>query len=102
QAFDPEHRRQLLLIFKEALHNVVRHSQCRTAAVRMHARGGRLQAEVRDDGRGFTPGAGPGGGHGLGSMQARAAGLGGELRIESRPGAGTVVSLDVPLHRRGA
>jgi signal transduction histidine kinase len=101
--FDPEQRRQLLLLFKEALHNVVRHSRCAAAGVRIDVRDGRLVAEIRDDGRGFAVGAAPSGtGHGLDSMRARAARLGGKLRIQSEVGAGTRLLLEVPAHRRHA
>jgi ligand-binding sensor domain-containing protein/signal transduction histidine kinase len=100
---DPEQRRQLLLIFKEALHNISRHAQCASACVSIATRDGVLQAEIRDDGRGFSEEQAPtGSGHGLGSMRARARHLGGALRVHSRPGAGTCLTLQVPLHRRGA
>jgi signal transduction histidine kinase len=100
---DPEQRRQLLLIFKEALHNIVRHARCATAAVSIAASNGRLQAEIRDDGRGFAdPTGNSSTGHGLDSMRARAARLGGELRIHSRPGTGTRLTLEVPLRRASA
>jgi signal transduction histidine kinase/ligand-binding sensor domain-containing protein len=98
-ALDPEQRRQVLLIFKEALHNIARHSRCTAARVTIASRDGRLRAEVRDDGCGFSEPP-EGSGHGLGSMRARAGQLGGELRVHSRPGAGTVLSLDLPLRRR--
>jgi signal transduction histidine kinase/streptogramin lyase len=98
---DPEQRRQLLLVFKEALHNIVRHARCSAASVSIATRDGHLQAEVRDDGCGFSE-APASAGHGLGSMRARAAQLGGELTIHSQPGAGTRLVLDVPLRRRGA
>ena len=98
---DPEQRRQLLLIFKEALHNVARHARCAAATVSIATRDGRLLAEIRDDGRGFE--ANPADrGHGLVSMRARAVQLGGELTIDARPGVGTRLALDVPLRRRGA
>ena len=101
--FDPEQRRQLLLLFKEGLHNVVRHSRCAAAGVRIDVRDGRLVAEIRDDGRGFAVGAAPSGtGHGLDSMRARAARLGGKLRIQSEVGAGTRLLLEVPVRRRHA
>jgi signal transduction histidine kinase len=96
---DPEQRRQVLLIFKEALHNIARHSRGTAAHVSIATRDGRLRAEVRDDGCGFSESP-EGSGHGLGSMRARAAQLGGELRIQSQPGAGTLLCLDLPLRRR--
>jgi signal transduction histidine kinase len=52
---------------------------------------------VSDDGVGFDPGAPPEseGGYGLGVMRERAAALGADLRIASRPGAGTTVEVEL-------
>jgi DNA-binding NarL/FixJ family response regulator len=65
----------------------------------------RLLAEVQDDGRGFDQteerppaGASDTGGTGIRGMYERARLLGGELKIESDPGQGTKVSLEMPLH----
>ena len=58
---------------------------------------GRLRAEVADDGIGFDPDRDYAGHPGLHSMRERAAKLGGELRIESKPGSGTRVTAEVPL-----
>jgi two-component system, NarL family, nitrate/nitrite sensor histidine kinase NarX len=52
---------------------------------------------VEDDGRGFEPAASHPGHFGLESMRSRAAELGGQLRIASEPGRGTVVRVDVPV-----
>jgi len=102
RAFDPEQRRQLLLIFKEALHNIVRHAHCTEVSVTIAAPEGRLHAEIRDNGRGFVDTSDTGSGHGLASMRARAEQLGGALRIHSDTGTGTRLTLDVPLDRRSA
>ncbi len=61
-----------------------------------------MKLEVADDGRGFQPsehanGGGDSGGFGLRGMRERVAHLGGELRIDSRPGAGTQVTVTVPF-----
>ena len=55
-----------------------------------------VTAVIEDDGRGFTP---DGGGEGLGllGMGERLTLLGGKLKIESRPGAGTTIVAEVPL-----
>lgn len=108
----PEQRRHLYLIFKEAINNVARHSRCESAWLDLSVGGGRLTAEIRDDGQGFTarPGDGPTangrGGNGLKNMQARAAELGGHLDVVSSPGGGTRLSLALPLrdhsHKQGA
>lgn len=102
---DPEQRRQLLLIFKEALHNIERHSGCTAASLSIALAHGRLAAEIRDDGRGFVAPAGQspptnGGGNGLRNMRRRAEQLGGHLDIRSAPGQGTHLQLTIPLKRR--
>ena len=100
--FDAEQRRQLLLIFKESLHNIARHADCTAVSVKIAAPDRRLHAEIRDNGRGFAQASDTGDGHGLASMRARAVQLGGALTIQSDPGTGTRLTLDVPLHGRGA
>ncbi|MFM9057745.1 MAG: sensor histidine kinase [Planctomycetaceae bacterium] len=92
----------LLLVAQEAVHNVLQHAEAGRidVAVRFDAARKRVAVEVRDDGRGFDVAGrpGPAEGHfGLAGMQERAERLGGELAIESRPGAGTTVRAVVPL-----
>jgi signal transduction histidine kinase len=91
----------VLRVAQEALHNALRHSGATTVRVELRAaagegRGARLT--VSDDGRGFAPEQVRRAGRHLGlvSMRDRAAGAGGALRIESAPGKGTVVELEVP------
>ena len=102
-----ELRQHLFLILKEAVTNAARHAVAQRVEVSISIADGRLRAEVRDDGRGFTPRPPEGGdeelvgmGNGLRNMGARARALGGELRVESAPGTGTRVSADLPLARR--
>src|SRR5262249_50756750 len=97
---DPEQRRHLLLIFKEALHNVVRHADCHKARLSLTVANGRLRAEIYDDGRSFIPAGVSQNGHGLENMRGRAAQLGGEISIVSAPDAGSHVTLTIPLRRR--
>jgi ligand-binding sensor domain-containing protein/signal transduction histidine kinase len=92
-------RRQVLLVFKEAVHNAVRHSGCTGAAAQVSVSERGLTVVVHDDGRGFDP-AMRGDGHGLGSMRARARELGAVLDLRSAPGQGTTVTLVVPHLRR--
>ncbi len=89
-------RRHLLLVFKEAVHNAVRHSGCTAAEASVALTNGSLRVSLRDDGKGFDPEERYSG-HGLGSMRARARDLGGTLEVASTAGAGTTVSLTVPL-----
>lgn len=91
-----ETRRQVFLVFKEALHNVARHSSARQVRVGLAVAAGRLVLSVSDDGAGFEAANGSSG-HGLRSMQRRAEGLHGTLDVTSAPGAGTQVRLAVPV-----
>jgi len=90
-------RREVFLVYKEALHNLMRHSGCTQAVIEMHLERSWLTLTVKDDGRGLEA-ARAGDGHGLQSMRRRAEGLGGTLQIVSR--GGTTVVLRVPLKSR--
>jgi signal transduction histidine kinase len=84
------YRKDLHLLFKEALCNALRHSGCRQAELSVSLRRRRLEVELRDDGRGFDPERRNGHGEGLETMRRRAGRLGGRLSIDSSA-AGTVV-----------
>ncbi len=88
-------RRDLFLVFKEALNNAVRHSACTSASIDFQVERSWLVLTVRDDGRGFDFEAASEG-QGLLSMTRRARGLGGELQVHSKPGEGTEICLRVP------
>jgi two-component sensor histidine kinase len=90
----PEVRRQLYLIYRECLRNIVRHSNCKTVRVRIVREGDGLTLEVSDDGVGFEP-ARAARGTGLASLRDRARLLNGH--IEWRSGGGTTVTLRIPL-----
>jgi two-component system, NarL family, sensor kinase len=84
--------------------NAVKHSGCERITVRLEVEDGEVYGRVEDDGEGFDPEAvgkaSPSWGVGLRSMRERAEMLGGELRVSSRPGAGTSVEVRAPLNRR--
>ncbi|HEX4913042.1 MAG TPA: two-component regulator propeller domain-containing protein [Vicinamibacterales bacterium] len=92
-------RREVLLIFKEAVNNAVRHARCEHASVTLHVTRARLTLTVDDDGCGFTDRA-LHDGNGLRSMRERAKRLGGTLTVVSRPDQGTQVTLTAPLGQR--
>ncbi len=88
----------LYRICHEALTNTARHSQARTATIRIREEEGHVTMVVEDDGIGFETGGLFPGHLGLQSMRERAAELGGVLEIESVPGKGTLVRARFPLH----
>ncbi|MFN8505567.1 GAF domain-containing sensor histidine kinase [Kouleothrix sp.] len=92
---------QVLRVVQEALQNVEKHAHASVVSVASDVEGGALRVAVRDDGAGFAPGelARPNGsgGFGLLSLRERARLAGGTLRVESAPGAGTIVELTIPL-----
>ena len=90
---------QMYYIAREAIANAVRHARASRLQVRLWGEDGRVCLSVVDDGAGFDPDAAPGPGHfGLTGARERARSVGGELRIESRPGRGTTLFAAVPLH----
>lgn len=91
-----EFRRNLFLIYKEMLHNIVKHAEASKVEITLTRMNGVLQLQVADNGRGFDEGEN-GNGSGLKSMRARAEELNGKLEIESRPEAGTRVRLEVKV-----
>jgi ligand-binding sensor domain-containing protein/signal transduction histidine kinase len=98
QAVPPDVRRQLYLVFKEAIHNIGKHAGASKASLVLRVRDGRLRGELIDDGRGMTNGLN--GGTGVGSMRARVAQLDGSIDIAVTPAGGTRVRVDVPLVKR--
>jgi signal transduction histidine kinase len=84
----------LLRMAQESLANVRKHAKATTVWVRLRHEADAAVLEIRDDGRGFGPDAVPG--HGLPGMRARVEQLGGELSVESEPGAGTTIRARVP------
>ena len=89
-------RRDLLLIFKEAVNNAARHSRCSAVRIDLSIDGSRLLLKIADDGCGFDPPS-QNDGQGLASIQRRAQRLNGRIVVTSAPGAGATVTVDVPL-----
>ncbi|WP_328387954.1 GAF domain-containing sensor histidine kinase [Streptomyces sp. NBC_00400] len=88
----------LLRVAQEALHNALRHSGAELVEVTFTRSGQGALLRIADDGCGFDPGAVRRAGRHLGlvSMHDRASGVGGKLTVESEPGKGTTVEMEVP------
>ena len=92
-------RRPLYLVFKEAVHNVARHSGATRAAVRLSLEGAWLKLTVEDNGRGFDPAA-EHSGEGVASIQRRLREFGGKASWDSLPSGGTRFVAVMPLRPR--
>ncbi len=95
---------QFYRIAQEALHNAVKYSSAGQLTVNLHIQQQRVSLTISDDGAGFDPALAPKGdgrgGFGLTGMGERARLLGGQLRVISEPGEGTMVKVTVPLETR--
>jgi signal transduction histidine kinase len=96
---DIESRRNVYLIFKEAINNAMKHSECTRMDISLLADSERMTLLVADNGIGFEVAEKINAGVGLGSMQKRTADIGGELKITSTPGHGTKVAFSLPVQR---
>jgi signal transduction histidine kinase len=85
-------------IAADALGNIARHARARHASLQFFEDDGVVVLEVIDDGVGFDYESATSG-HGLGNMRERAFAVGGTLRVESRPGHGARVRLELPASR---
>jgi signal transduction histidine kinase len=96
-AVEPELREELLRIVREAVGNAVRHGRAGHVTVSL-ADGPALGLSIADDGAGFDleQARRRRSGFGLTGMEERVNALGGSLRIESAPGQGTTVKVEVP------
>ena len=89
-------------IVQESLTNVARHAGVSEVAVRLWKGAERLGVRVEDRGRGFDPDAAlMGASIGLAGMRERAESLGGQLTVESAPGSGARLSVELPLGAEG-
>jgi len=94
-----EARREVFLIFKEAINNIVKYASATLVTLTFSRKGPNLLLTIEDNGIGFDMAA-PGSavrGNGLKNMQKRAATLKGQLWINSRAGSGTSLKLAMPI-----
>ncbi len=91
-----EKRKNLFLIFKEAINNAAKHSEGNKVDILLNRENGSLHLTVRDNGKGFEPSVTKSG-NGLKNMEARAAALQGSLTRKSKPQTGTEIVVKVPI-----
>jgi ligand-binding sensor domain-containing protein/signal transduction histidine kinase len=90
-----EVRHNLFLAVREALNNALKHAEAKHVWVRMETSPGRVALEVRDDGKGFSPGISEDR-NGLRNMHERLHQIGGQMRLDSGS-AGTQVHFTISL-----
>jgi PAS domain S-box-containing protein len=88
-------RREVFLVFKESLNNIVKHSGASEVEVEFRVTPKSLFLSVKDNGRGFDTAA-ENDGHGLVSMRDRIREMGGTLEVTS-DGGGTTITMEVPM-----
>jgi signal transduction histidine kinase len=97
----PEVRHNVFLAAKEAVNNVVKHSQATSAWLRLRLEPERFILEIEDNGRGLATGADKKGRSGLGNMRKRMEDVNGTFEASSGEHGGTLVRLVAPLRKPG-
>jgi len=88
-ALDPSTKWNLLLFYKEALNNIIKHAGATAVEIHTRKMGSRLLLEINDNGRGMTEGSAI-----CRHLESRAKVLGGQLEVRSLPAEGTRVILN--------
>ncbi len=95
---NPELKRNLFLVLKEALHNAVKYSEASEINISCDLENSRYAICISDNGKGLDEGVVHGSGNGLGNMRKRMETVKGNIEITSRPGNGTHIVLSGSLY----
>ena len=87
-----EQRRDLYLIYKEAMNNILKHAGANNIWINMEWLSGKLHLKIKDDGKGYNPSANSYG-NGLKNILARSEKWKGSTAIETSPGNGTLIEI---------
>lgn len=93
----PDVKRNLLLILKESVNNVMKHAAATRVTVTLQASPEAIVLEIRDNGKGFNAGIAHPNGNGIKNMNKRAAAVQGTLTVDSTAEQGTCIRLSVRL-----
>jgi len=91
-------KRNIFLIYKEALNNIIRHSDATRVEISVARDDSILSLEIMDNGKGFDPQAETGG-NGLQNMRTRSDHIAGTIDINGAPGSGTTIRLKMKIAR---
>lgn len=93
---DVEKRKNLFLIFKEAINNVAKYSEGSMVSISFFVKQHKIQLSIKDNGKGFNEALAKQG-NGLINMKERASSMGGHLSLVSQHGKGTEIQVDIPI-----
>jgi signal transduction histidine kinase len=91
-----DHRKNIFLIFKEALHNAAKYSACKLIQILLEEKQGYIIMEIHDDGKGFDPEKKKRTSYGLLTIRERCEEIGGTARLFAREGEGTEWTFKIP------
>lgn len=97
-AVDSQHRHELFLAFKEALTNIVKHSEATKVRLNIQVEAGQVCLTIADNGKGWGKPEQKEGMDGLANMRARLEKLGGRFEFNSKTDEGTTVRFELPLN----
>jgi len=87
------------MVLKEALNNMVKHANASEAHLRIRFEGDVLRMQITDNGQGFVCGNERHDANGLRGMRERLESVQGRFAVESRPGAGTTLLIEITVKR---
>jgi len=98
EVLSKEQEHHLFRIVQEALNNIVKHAHTDRASVVLRFRNDWISLQISDEGKGFDPDSKPMGENhmGMSSMRERVEMMGGAFRLNSHPGKGTKILIDIP------
>jgi len=91
-----DERKNLFLICKEAIHNIIKYADCTEVIIGIKTNADKIRIMITDNGKGFNSnGSNPYNGNGLSNMKTRAEEISGNCQVTSQPGSGTSVEIIV-------
>jgi len=96
QIFQPELRRNLLMVIKEAMNNIAKHSQAKRVRLMLYQKDGQLILKINDNGKGLDQ-LMVQNGNGMGNMEKRCQQMKGKMTLSSQNGSGTTITCSIPI-----
>lgn len=93
-----QHEVALFRLVQESVQNALKHAECSEISVKLEIKNGRVAAVIKDNGKGFDKNEIKAASFGLIGMKERVELVGGQLSIDSKPGAGTIIIIQIPLN----